>query len=164
MKRHQTLCLAVGLLCLAAGCPRSPKHPGQQLCSAAEAGDLGQVRLLLKRGLDVNAGNVHGSTALHEVALNDRRELARFLIEKGANINASDAFGRTPLYNAVEENHLDMIRLLISMGADVNAKVGDAETVLHEAVGYRDTETVTESSISKVPMGRDDLGVYGIAV
>lgn len=54
------------------------------------------VRLLLERGLDVNATGANGATLLHQNL--DRGEaFVRLLVEHGARLDLKDGTGRTPL-------------------------------------------------------------------
>ena len=54
------------------------------------------VRLLLDRGVDVNATGANGATLLHQSV--DRGEaFVRMLVEHGAKLDLKDASGRTPL-------------------------------------------------------------------
>jgi ankyrin repeat protein len=48
---------------------------------------LGLINLLIKRGIDINAYNSKGTTALHEAVLINKPDLLRFLIERGADLN-----------------------------------------------------------------------------
>ncbi len=48
------------------------------------ANDIGITRLLLERGADVNRGNDHGWTKLHQAGYGNDSELARLLLDAGA--------------------------------------------------------------------------------
>jgi ankyrin repeat protein len=58
---------------------------------------LEAVKVALEAGIDVNATNKGGNTALHGAAYFQSDPVAQFLIEKGAKINASNNAGETPL-------------------------------------------------------------------
>jgi len=65
--------------------------------AAAEVGDLEALnKLLAVEGVDVNATNKSGYTALHLAVRKGRKDAAAMLIEKGANVNAQRR-GLTPL-------------------------------------------------------------------
>jgi ankyrin repeat protein len=88
---------------------------------AAGRGNLKALRLLLKKGADVNAKDRSGGTALMGAASRGRTVLGwtigkghlkviEALLEKGADLNAQDDTGRTALemarqdgYKAVEQ-------------------------------------------------------------
>lgn len=59
------------------------------------------IELCLKAGVDVNATNGTGQTALHAGAQAGQDKIVEFLIAKGANVNAKDQRGFTPLDNAL---------------------------------------------------------------
>jgi hypothetical protein len=48
-------------------------------------------------GMDVNAVNSMGLTALHGAANRGSDDIIRFLVERGARLDARDSEGRTPL-------------------------------------------------------------------
>ena len=58
----------------------------------------------LELGLDVNAANAHGETALHAAAYHNANHAIRFLVDRGAGIDAENAAGQTPL--RIAEGHL----------------------------------------------------------
>ena len=64
------------------------------LADAAEQRDQARVRTLLKRGVDVNATQVDGTTALHWAAYHDDAETAALLVKAGANVNAVEPLRR----------------------------------------------------------------------
>jgi uncharacterized protein len=58
---------------------------------------LGAVKLCYELGLDVNAVNSMGLTAVHGAANRGSDEIIRFLVEKGAALDIKDKEGRSPL-------------------------------------------------------------------
>jgi ankyrin repeat protein len=58
---------------------------------------LEAVQLCWELGMDVNAVNSMGLTALHGAANRGSDDIIRFLVEKGANLDVKDKEGRTPL-------------------------------------------------------------------
>ncbi len=58
----------------------------------------------LELGLDINAANEHGETALHAAAYHNANRVIEFLVDNGAHIDALNAAGQTPLRLA--EGHL----------------------------------------------------------
>lgn len=68
--------------------------------SAADAGDLGELRRLLDGGADIDEKDNDGWTALHWVANQGHTACARFLLDSGADIDAEDVGGWTALYLA----------------------------------------------------------------
>ena len=58
---------------------------------------LEAVQLCYQLGMDVNAVNSMGLTALHGAANRGSDDIIKFLVEKGATLDAKDKEGRTPL-------------------------------------------------------------------
>jgi ankyrin repeat protein len=58
---------------------------------------LEAVKLCVELGMDVNAVNSMGLTALHGAANRGSDEIIRYLVEQGAKIDVKDAEGRTPM-------------------------------------------------------------------
>ena len=58
---------------------------------------LEAVQLLSGLGMDVNAVNSMGLTALHGAANRGSDDIIRFLVDKGAKLDVKDKEGRTPL-------------------------------------------------------------------
>lgn len=90
----------------------------EEFWSAVKKGDLQKVQTHLAAGIDVNAKNDYGATALSFAADKGHVEIARLLIDRGADINVKDSFyGSTPMDWAVYNNHPEMVKLLLSKGA-----------------------------------------------
>ncbi len=98
------------------------------LMLAAKTSDVRTVRLLAERGLDVNATNPNGDTALFEAAWAGNTEVVRYLISKGADVNAEMAKfpfkGFTALGIAAALDRVEIAEMLIAAGARVNARDG----------------------------------------
>jgi ankyrin repeat protein len=74
----------------------SPAAPSYDQGTPEEA--VQAITLLLERGLDLNAANDNGDTALHLAVVNrGSPEIIRFLISRGANLKAQNKRGQTPL-------------------------------------------------------------------
>ncbi len=58
---------------------------------------LETVKFCVELGMDVNAVNSMGLTALHGAANRGSDEIIRYLVQQGAKLDAKDAEGRTPL-------------------------------------------------------------------
>src|SRR4029450_4077685 len=55
------------------------------------------AKLLVERGVDINAVGQYGWTALHQASYQGLTDVIEFLVSKGANVNEMDSFGQTPL-------------------------------------------------------------------
>src|SRR6185295_13457244 len=62
-----------------------------------EAEAIEAIQLCLDAGVDVNAANGQGQTALHAAALKGYDKIVEFLAGHGANLTAKDKQGKTPL-------------------------------------------------------------------
>lgn len=85
-------------------------------------------------GVDVNASQDNGQTALHWVASYGFTKAAEALIDAGTDVNARDDNDRTPLHIAAAHGFADFVFLLVKHRADVNATTKHGETILHWSV------------------------------
>jgi ankyrin repeat protein len=69
--------------------------------------DLKVLQLLLDSGIDINAQNEHGQTALHGAAFAAAHEAVQFLIDRGARIDLRDSLNRRPLEVAHDNNRVE---------------------------------------------------------
>ncbi|HEY7617454.1 MAG TPA: ankyrin repeat domain-containing protein, partial [Terriglobales bacterium] len=84
--------------------------------------------LLLDHGLDVNARNRNGKTALQLACFWGKLDVVKHLMQRGANLHEVDTAKRTLLVEvmsggtspAIPGQHKEIARLLIENGADVN--------------------------------------------
>ncbi|CVL07664.1 related to Ca2+/calmodulin-dependent protein kinase Ibeta2 [Fusarium mangiferae] len=114
----------------------------QQLRGWIGTGDIDMVRLLVDRGIDVNAPDENGRTPLHLSATIGNVEMARVLCEGGAVIETTNESGHTPLQVAAMKGHTDVAELLLEKGADIEASdnyggftpLGFAASMNHSAV------------------------------
>jgi len=119
--------------------PRPQAQASPPLHEATLAWDIEKIKALLSQGVDVNARDSLGRTALHctceKFDTPPSEKIARLLIGQGADVNARDKSGNTPLHLAAREWDIDedLLDLLIAKGADVNARNDDGQTPLHLA-------------------------------
>ena len=108
----------------------------ERLVLAARYGQASAVNYLLDGGMDVNAKDAYGNTALIAAASNDQTEMVEALLARGANVNAANKKELTALMGAAVRGDYELVHRLIGAGADVNAKNNDGETALFMAVQY----------------------------
>jgi uncharacterized protein len=101
-----------------------------RLAQAARMQNDKELRVLLRQGVDVNAPEPDGATALHWAAHWDDLNAAQSLIDAGAKINARNELGMTPLLLACANGSAQMIEKLLAAGADANIPAPDGETAL----------------------------------
>jgi hypothetical protein len=103
---------------------------GEALRLAASRGDVAAVRRMLAEGVEVDAGNRYGATALLLATRNGHREVVAALLEAGADVNRKDTFyGFGPFGAAVFGSHEEIAVLLVEHGLE------DLDAALRSAVG-----------------------------
>lgn len=125
-----------------------------------------KITQFINRGIDVNAKDEYGWSALMYTTDTDDYKTARLLIDSGADINIQDEDGQTPLMNSAFVNAKKTAELLISHGAKVNIKDNNGQTALMLAalsnskgigkllilngadIGVKDNEELTPYSIT----------------
>lgn len=105
------------------------------LVSDPRAG-VSDVQALLAEGVDVNARDSRGETALHRAARLGNAPVVAALLDGGADIQAANARGETPLHRAVMSDQPAIVELLLDRGADIDATDAAAEPPL----GYASPE------------------------
>ena len=92
------------------------------LHAAALVGHAGIVRLLLDRGLPVNAvARADGMTPIAYAAVREHLDAMRMLLKHRADVNLADSGGNSPLLHAAMRGRTKAVRLLLESGANVNA-------------------------------------------
>jgi len=129
---------------LALGAARTPADESP-VADAVMRGDSARVRVLIKQGLDVNAAQADGMTALHWAAQRGDAGGAQMLMYAGARVDAVTRNGNyTPLHLAARNGRAAAVRALLAAGADVNAlTTTGAVSALHFAASNGDVLTVT---------------------
>jgi uncharacterized protein len=114
------------------------------IADAAMRGDSAQLRQLLRQGLDVNAAQADGMTALHWAASRGDVSAARMLLFAGARSAAVTRNGNyTPLHLAARSGRGAMVKALLEGGADAKAVTSSGgATALHFAAGNGDSLSV----------------------
>jgi uncharacterized protein len=131
------LVLALGTSVAAAGDLR--------LIEAVKNRDVESVRALLAQrpaGLDVNATQGDGATALHWAAHRDDLAIADLLIRSGARARVANDLGVTPLHLACTNRSAPMVERLLAAGASANATLPSGETVLMTCARAGDARAV----------------------
>jgi uncharacterized protein len=99
---------------------------------------LEAVKLCVELGMDINAVNAMGLTALHGAANRGSDEIIRYLVQQGARVDVKDAEGRTPLSWAEgvflathparpKPNSIELLKQLASLPASNQAAVPSAK-------------------------------------
>jgi ankyrin repeat protein len=89
---------------------------------AIRRGDLEAVRRLVGAGLDINARDRYGQTALMIAAHGGRSDVVTFLVEHGAQLDRTAKYGLSALMLAVIRGDLGIATILVSAGADLTIR------------------------------------------
>ena len=98
------------------------------IVEAARAQDAAAVRALIAEGVDVDAAQPDGATALHWAAYRNDPEIAALLIDAGAGVDAANELGATPVWLAADNGSAAMVELLVDAGADPDLALLSGET------------------------------------
>lgn len=103
------------------------------LCAAAEAGDVGECRRLLDKGVPVSKApdNIH---PLLVAADRGHTAVVALLLHRGTIVNVADKRGNTPLLRAAYNGHSAVVTLLLNKGVSVDTANNAGFTPLSQAV------------------------------
>lgn len=143
MKKHILGATLLGMVAVLTAALTAAAPPDTRVAEAARQGDRELVRTLLKQGVDANAPQGDGMTALHWAAYRDDAELAQMLLYAGARVSATIRINSmTPLFFASQNGSPRMVDLLLKAGADVNATLTNGATPLMYAARAGNAEAV----------------------
>ena len=138
--------------------PKAAKE--ERLRDAAYGGDVEEVKKLLKEGVDPNAVDIDGRTALH---LAFEIEVIKVLLaSKKIDVNARDSRGTTALQEAAEKNDLTRVKLLLDAGAKPHLAGIAKYTPLHETTNVKVAEALlakgarldAQANLNQTPLHR----------
>jgi len=112
------------------------------LIDAVKTGDTMRVQHLISQGLDVNAAEPDGTTALHWAAYSNHIEIATNLLSAGAVANVGNRYGVRPLSLAALTGRADVVDALLDAGANPNSTLMEGETALMTASRAGNLEAV----------------------
>ncbi|BAH39355.1 MAG TPA: ankyrin repeat domain-containing protein [Gemmatimonas aurantiaca] len=114
------------------------------VADAVMRGDSARVRALIKQGMDVNASQPDGMSALHWAAQRGDLNAAQMLVYAGARVDAVTRNGNyTPLHLAARGGRASVIKVLLQNGASTTASTtSGGATALHFAAGHGDSASV----------------------
>ncbi|KAJ3371222.1 hypothetical protein HDU91_005493 [Kappamyces sp. JEL0680] len=98
-----------------------------------ESGNLTALHTLLQLGVDIDAVDAVGLTAIHIAAKTGLVSTIDFLLDQGATMQPTARRQRTPLHLAVRDNRIEALVRLLERGANINAQNASGSTPLHEA-------------------------------
>jgi ankyrin repeat protein len=95
----------------------SVDYTQQAFVQRAKQGDIQAVRLFVLAGMDPNAKDDDGNTALMSAIAENRTEIIKVLLKAKANVNEKNVGGGTALPLAAARGKLDTVHLLLDQGA-----------------------------------------------
>lgn len=87
---------------------------------AAQHGELAKLKSCLNQGVDINACNRQGQTAITLASLNKNYDCVSVLIDAGADINKQDQTCLNPFLICCLNNDLTLLRLILPARPDLN--------------------------------------------
>ena len=104
-------------------------------------GAIEMLKTLVEMGIDVNATDHGGETALMNASLNRYTHCARYLLEIGADPNIVNSNGNAAIHFASMYDAHAILHELLARGANYSAKNTNGQTILHLGA-LADTETI----------------------
>lgn len=111
------------------------------LCSYMEEPNIHLMRMLLKKGVDLDYRNHWGRNALLSLTNGFRTarwyghdvDSVQLLLDHGAPINSCDNEGNTALHHAFQISDWELVEMLVANGADLSAKNKEGKAPLEMA-------------------------------
>jgi hypothetical protein len=126
------------------------RPPPADFWIAASEGDIGKIRAALNEGVDPNAKDQHGYTALAAAVSYGHKDLLALLVEKGSDVNVRDEQGDTPLFVC---ESIEMARLLV--------QTYDADISMQNDAGFTASEQIRQDNDEDTLQVADFLdGIY----
>lgn len=109
------------------------------------------VRLLIEKGVDVNAADVRGHTALYLAITEKRLETVRELIKSGGNVNAEEYGNKcTPLHLACMVGEKEIVEELVKAGAEIEQADKFGITAMDYAKNSKEIAEVLKKETEKM--------------
>ncbi len=120
--------------------------------------EVGVIDMLVQAGIDVDAQDSDGETALLNATYRSLTRIARRLLELGADVNATNrSSGYSALHSATQYDRHETLIDLLNRGADYSRRTESGKTVLHLAACYSGTKTL--SILSKANLEGLDMAL-----
>ncbi|XP_057625042.1 ankyrin repeat and death domain-containing protein 1A isoform X3 [Chionomys nivalis] len=103
----------------------------RQLHEASRWNQVGRMKELFEKRVNIRARNHVGRVALHWAAGAGHEQAVRLLLEHGAAVDDADSFGMNALLLSAWFGHLPIVQILVNAGAKVYCESKDGLTLLH---------------------------------
>lgn len=116
----------------------------EQLFKVVEGKEVDRVRDLLDNGVDINAQDTQGRTAIMIATYANDVEMVKVLIAEGADVDIQDNMLNNPFLYAGAEGYMEILKLMIAAGADptITNRYGGVALIPASEHGY--VEVVNE--------------------
>ncbi|WP_343289089.1 ankyrin repeat domain-containing protein [Wolbachia endosymbiont of Encarsia formosa] len=109
------------------------------------------VKLLVEKGVNVNAADVGGYTALHLAVTEKHLETVRELIKSGANANAEEYGNKcTPLHLACMVEKVEVVKELVEAGAEIEQEDECGMTAIDYAKNSKEVTEVLKKEMDRI--------------
>ncbi|MFX0135000.1 MAG: ankyrin repeat domain-containing protein [Candidatus Hodarchaeota archaeon] len=105
----------------------------------AYSGNIEELKKVIKKGVNINAADSEGTTALHNATIwmphlqdKDFLGITKLLVENGADVNATNKYKETPLLLAAFEGYYEIVVYLHEKGAKIDVANDGGFNPLHE--------------------------------
>lgn len=115
---------------------------GASVMGAVKAHDVAGVGALLKKGANVNAPDVDGTTPLMMAVHERDAAMIQALLQGGADVGATNRYGATALHTAARNGDAKSATLLLNAGANPATTLPEGETVLMAAARTGNVELI----------------------
>jgi ankyrin repeat protein/beta-lactamase regulating signal transducer with metallopeptidase domain len=118
------------------------EYSAESFVKQAAEGDTIAIKTFLAAGMNINARNEKGYTAITRAAETGQSETVQSLLAAGADPNLKNAGNYSALAFAALNGDVSTMKILIAAGAEVDLKVGQQETALIVAAANGQREAV----------------------
>lgn len=113
--------------------------------------DAKTVRVLVEKGVNVNAADIGGYTALHLAVTEKRLETVRELIKSGADVNAEEYGNKcTPLHLACMVGEKEIVEELVKAGGEIEQADECGMTAIDYAKNSKEVTEVLKNEMDRI--------------
>lgn len=111
-------------------------------------------------GIDLNAEDSQGWTALHHAATRGEVAIVKALLETGIKVNGNDPFIGTPLAWAIRYEQVEAVQTLVDYGANIKMREVLSEAILPHDVSFMNAinEIFNKAELAKAAKADMEVG------